>query len=98
MRLEILLEGNGFLFGAKSNSYLNLPGAELGRMRTLSGSMFFETCLEIGGHPYVVPLGFYNTTEYINIIEFRIHGPPRRSPPRPYIDEKSGFAANSASP
>jgi len=96
MRLEVLLERNGFVFVSKSNCSLNLPGSVLSCMRTLSSVVHFEACLKIGGHADIVSNSVCNTMEYINIIEFQNHGLPRRSSPQSYIAEKTGFAIKTA--
>jgi len=91
MRLEVLLERIGLVFASKGNSNLNLPGPELGRMRTLSGVVHFEACLKIRGYPNIVPTRVCNTMEYVNIIEFQNFGLPSRSSPQSYIAEMPGF-------
>jgi len=92
MRLEIFFKRNGLVFQSKSKSNFNLPRPELGSMRTSPGVVFFKTCLNIGGHPRVVLIGFRNATEYVNIMEFRIHGLPRRSSLFLSIKKKPGVA------
>jgi hypothetical protein len=70
MRLEIFFKRNGLVFQSKSNSNFNLPRPELGSMCTSPGVVLFKTCLNIGGHPRVVLIGFRNAAEYVNIMEF----------------------------
>jgi len=87
MRFEVLFERNSLVFGPKSNGNLNLPRSKLGRVRTLAGIMFFESCFKVFGYTYVVPLMICKATKCVYIIEHTFAGLPRRSPLRLYMAE-----------
>jgi len=68
-------------------------------MCALSGVVHFEPGIEIRCNPNIASARVSSAAEYVNIMEFAIHGLPRRSSSMPlYIVEMSGFATNVATP
>jgi hypothetical protein len=92
VRLEILLELNGFVFVSKSNRNINLPRQVLRRMHALPRVVLSKALLKIGGYPNVMATGIRNTNKYVYVIKYQTHGLPRRGSPSSVTVRKPGFA------